>query len=215
LWEASQQLQQFTREREDLQQKLEALQQLYAAAAERANHAAAAAAAGGRGSITAEASAVHDIEAAAGGGMAKADSRGFTLRLDDVSSLSIDANAGDDAAVGGSQQNLSSSAIFKGSMQLQRMTFSNGVTPQQQQQQWLMHDSNSSSKLSGGDAVMQLQRSLQQLQQELASAVQERDAAQEQLYQAVRRADAAAAALQDAEKWKSEQQELEKKVSCP
>jgi hypothetical protein len=100
-------------------------------------------------------------------------------------------------------------------MQLQRMTFSNGVTPQQQQQQqWLMHDSNSSSKLSGGDAVMQLQRSLQQLQQELASAVQERDAAQEQLYQAVRRADAAAAALQDAEKWKTEQQELEKKVSC-
>jgi type I site-specific restriction endonuclease len=70
---------------------------------------------------------------------------------------------------------------------------------------------NSSSKLSA-EAVLQLQRSLQQLQQELAAAVQERDAAQEQLYQAVRRADAAAAALQDAEKWKQAQQEAERKV---
>jgi predicted nucleic acid-binding Zn-ribbon protein len=82
---------------------------------------------------------------------------------------------------------------------------------QQQQQQW-MHG-NSSSKLSA-DAVLQLQRSLQQLQQELAAAVQERDAAQEQLYQAVRRADAAAAALQDADKWKQGQQEVNRKVSA-
>ncbi|KAF6251879.1 hypothetical protein COO60DRAFT_578244 [Scenedesmus sp. NREL 46B-D3] len=109
------------------------------------------------------------------------------------------------------QQQLAAGLLSRASSSASSPSHHSTRARQQQQQQWVHGNSNTSSKLSG-EAVLQLQRSLQQLQQELAAAVQERDAAQEQLYQAVRRADAAAATLQDAERWKQGQLELERKL---
>jgi lipopolysaccharide export system protein LptC len=53
---------------------------------------------------------------------------------------------------------------------------------------------------------------VQQLQQELSVATKERDAAAEQLYQMVRQADAAAAAVRETEKLKQQQAALQHKV---
>lgn len=62
------------------------------------------------------------------------------------------------------------------------------------------------------EGQLQLQRAVQQLQQELSAVSKERDAAAEQLYQMVRQADAAAAAVHETEKLKQQQAELQHKV---
>lgn len=73
-----------------------------------------------------------------------------------------------------------------------------------------------SGSLSGVlNADGQLQRTVQQLQQELSAVTKERDAAAEQLYQMVRQADAAAAALQETQQLKQKQAELQHKVRAP
>jgi uncharacterized protein YgfB (UPF0149 family) len=68
------------------------------------------------------------------------------------------------------------------------------------------------SGMLSAEGQLQLQRAVQQLQQELFALSKERDAAAEQLYQMVRQADAAAAALQETEKLKQQQAELQHKV---
>lgn len=68
------------------------------------------------------------------------------------------------------------------------------------------------SGMLNAEGQAQLQRAVQQLQQELSAVTKERDAAAEQLYQMVRQADAAAAALQETEKLKQQQEELQHKV---
>lgn len=72
--------------------------------------------------------------------------------------------------------------------------------------------SGSLSGLLSSEGQLQLQRAVQQLQQELSVVTRERDAAAEQLYQMVRQADAGAAALQETEKLKQQQQQLQHKV---
>lgn len=73
-----------------------------------------------------------------------------------------------------------------------------------------------SGSLSGVlNAEGQLQRTVQQLQQELSAVTKARDAAAEQLYQMVRQADAAAAALQETQQLKQKQAELQHKVRAP
>jgi lipopolysaccharide export system protein LptC len=62
------------------------------------------------------------------------------------------------------------------------------------------------------EGQLQLQRTVQQLQQELQAVTKERDAAAQQLYELVRQADAAAAAVQETEKLKQQQAELQHKV---
>jgi chromosome segregation ATPase len=63
------------------------------------------------------------------------------------------------------------------------------------------------------EGQLQLQRTVQQLQQELQAVTKERDTAAEQLYDLVRQAEAAAAAVQETEKLKQQQAELQHKVS--
>lgn len=127
------------------------------------------------------------------------------------------------AAVAGAPSNSQQSLASMGSLQQQPLQGSNGsLLPALS---IFRADSAGSSQQSGrqqslfspggklsAEAVQQLQRAVFQLQQELAAAVQERDAAQEQLYQALRQADEAAAALQKADKLRQELQELEGKV---
>eukprot|EP00775_Hariotina_reticulata_P007626 gene7626-7828_t len=62
------------------------------------------------------------------------------------------------------------------------------------------------------ETVQQLQRRVHQLQQEVAVAQRERDAAGEQLYQAVKAADVAAETAQKAEQLKQKHAELENKL---
>lgn len=62
------------------------------------------------------------------------------------------------------------------------------------------------------EGQLQLQRTVQQLQQELAAVTKARDAAAEQLYQMVRQVDEAAAVRQEVEAMKQQQAELQHKV---
>lgn len=68
------------------------------------------------------------------------------------------------------------------------------------------------SSMLSMEGQLHLQRAVQQLQQELSAVSKERDAAAEQLYQMVRQADAATAAMQEAENLKQRQTELQHKV---
>jgi hypothetical protein len=70
----------------------------------------------------------------------------------------------------------------------------------------------SMSGMLSAEGQLQLQRAVQQLQQELSAVSKERNEAAEQLYHMVRQADAAASALQEAEKLKQHQAELQHKV---
>lgn len=103
----------------------------------------------------------------------------------------------------------------QGSSPLARLGSSRDTSQQQLQGQM---DSSGSAHLSlaraisGIPEILQLQRLVQQQQQELAAAVKERDAAAEQLYQAMRQTDAAAAAVHETERLRQQQKELEKKV---
>lgn len=95
---------------------------------------------------------------------------------------------------------------------LARSSMQRSLTQPQQQQR---HGSlGLGTRQLSGSVYTDMQRLVQQQQQELQAAVKERDAAVEQLYQAVRQSDAAVAAMQEAEKAKQQQKELERKVSC-
>lgn len=89
---------------------------------------------------------------------------------------------------------------------------SSGTSSPMASQARLQQLSGSLSGLLSSEGQLQLQRAVQQLQQELSVVTRERDAAAEQLYQMVRQADAAAAALQETEKLKQQQEQLQHKV---
>lgn len=89
---------------------------------------------------------------------------------------------------------------------------SSGTSSPMASQARLQQLSGSLSGLLSSEGQLQLQRVVQQLQQELSVVTRERDAAAEQLYQMVRQADAAAAALQETEKLKQQQEQLQHKV---
>lgn len=121
------------------------------------------------------------------------------------------------AALGGPGQG-SSQLLANGSGQLYRggsgrmsQLSSASGSPMAAQARAQQLPSNLSGLLSL-EGQLQLQRTVQQLQQELQAVTNERDAATQQLYELVRQADAAAAAVQETEKLKQQQAELQHKV---
>lgn len=112
-----------------------------------------------------------------------------------------------------SQANGSSSQLYRGSsgMGLTSQLSSASSSPMASQAR-LQQLTGSMSGMLSAEGQLQLQRAVQQLQQELSAVSKERNEAAEQLYHMVRQADAAAAALQEAEKLKQHQAELQHKV---
>lgn len=240
LWSLNQKLQLIVQERGDLQRQLHGLQQQLQAANEKAARASAAGSVsrqhstqhqqqqdnpGTQPGVSIQDNALHEGVQQAGSGLAglgldeqetPGDRSGSRFSLASVQSQGSAAAAAAAALLGRriSTSQGTSLSQANGSSQLHRSgsgLSSVSGSPMASQAR-LQQLSGSLSGVLGFEGQLQLQRTVQQLQQELSVATKERDAAAEQLYQMVRQADAAAAAVRETEKLKQQQAELQHKV---
>jgi DNA repair exonuclease SbcCD ATPase subunit len=198
--ESSQQLQLLQQAKEQLQQELEQTQQRLAAAAARASS---------LGDLPATQQDQAGLLSQFSSGLQlsnathRVNSKASQLSLTDSNGLGFPAWVDGEGSCHHQQQLLQGAS-------------SGAVSPTTSQAQLHHHLSGalsgSLSLAASIETVQQLQRRVAQLQQEVTVAQRERDAAGEQLYLAVKAADAGAEAAQKAEKLKQEYAKLEHKV---